>query len=113
VFNDFPAKEDVGDGQAAVDLLADIIDQPGGQPAAQATDRPADQPPFAVYGDCAYGAGEVLARLQPAGVDVKCKVQAPVAPAAGSPRISSASTCPRRRSPARPGSPCPSDGGRP
>jgi Transposase DDE domain/Transposase domain (DUF772) len=66
----------VGDGQPAVDLLTDLITEAGGQ--AERGSAPAAG--FAVYGDCAYGAGEVLARLEPAGVDIKCKVQAPVAP---------------------------------
>lgn len=34
----------------------------------------------AVYGDAAYGAGEVLQRLDSAGIDAKTKVQQPVAP---------------------------------
>ena len=81
----------VGDGQPAVELLDDLITgavEHGSAPARPPT-APADAahagpaPPaagFAAYGDCAYGAGEVLARLTPAGIDVKCKVQAPVAP---------------------------------
>jgi hypothetical protein len=65
----------VGDGQPAVDLLTDLITEAGGQ--AERGSAPAAG--FAVYGDCAYGAGQVLARLEPAGIDIKCKVQAPVA----------------------------------
>jgi len=37
--------------------------------------------PLAVYGDAAYGAGELLQALDAAGVKAMCKVQAPVAPA--------------------------------
>jgi IS5 family transposase len=39
-----------------------------------------DQPPLTVYGDAAYGAGELLATLEEAGATVRCKVQPPVAP---------------------------------
>ena len=34
-----------------------------------------------VYGDAAYGAGELLDTLEQAGADIYCKVQPPVAPA--------------------------------
>jgi len=82
----------VGDGQPAAELLEDIITEAAEQgsaparpttaPAAGGQSEPIPPPTagFAAYGDCAYGAGEVLARLKPAGIDVKCKVQAPVAP---------------------------------
>ncbi|MGS2617505.1 IS1182 family transposase [Micromonospora sp. LZ34] len=62
-----------GDVEPVAGLIADLTD-----PAA-ATD-PADDT-AAVYGDAAYGAGEVLDRLAGAGIDAKTKVQPPVAPA--------------------------------
>ncbi len=37
--------------------------------------------PLVVYGDAAYGAGELLQALEAAGVKAMCKVQPPVAPA--------------------------------
>jgi DDE family transposase/transposase-like protein DUF772 len=46
----------------------------GGQPAA------GDRQQLAVYGDAAYGAGELLDTLEQAGADIYCKVQPPVAP---------------------------------
>jgi len=90
----------VGDAAAADDLLAD--DLPDAEPAAGdaglgVDDGPADddQRPadddvpadeaeaegLAVYGDSAYGAGELLDRLERAGADIVCKVQPPSAPA--------------------------------
>jgi Transposase DDE domain/Transposase domain (DUF772) len=61
-----------GDAGPAADLIADLI-----TPAADA-EAGGDA---AVYGDAAYGAGEVLHRLHAAGIDAKTKVQPPVAPA--------------------------------
>jgi hypothetical protein len=55
-----------GDVEPAADLITDLTD-------------PADGP-AAVYGDAAYGAGEILDRLDRAGIDAKTKVQPPVAP---------------------------------
>jgi Transposase DDE domain/Transposase domain (DUF772) len=37
-------------------------------------------PALTVYGDAAYGAGELLARLDAAGAEIRCKVQLPTAP---------------------------------
>ncbi len=91
-----------GDAAAAADLLAgDLPASPDGQagtggaedgagPAARpgapaAAGEPAGEPagggadPLSVYGDAAYGAGELLDDLERAGADVKCKVQPPVA----------------------------------
>jgi len=61
-----------GDAGPAADLITDLThpaehDKPGGRAA--------------VYGDAAYGAGEVLEHLDNAGIDAKTKVQPPVAPA--------------------------------
>jgi Transposase DDE domain/Transposase domain (DUF772) len=69
-----------GDVEPVADLIADLtnpdlVDQPatGDEPAA------ADDV-AAVYGDSAYGAGDVLEQLETAGVEAMTKVQPPVAP---------------------------------
>lgn len=56
-----------GDVEPVAGLIADLTD-------------PAATDPAAVYGDAAYGAGEVLQHLATAGIDIKTKVQPPVAP---------------------------------
>jgi hypothetical protein len=58
-----------GDAETVGDLIADLI-----EPARPGAGEPA------VYGDSAYGAGEVLDRLDAAGIDIKTKVQPPNAP---------------------------------
>ena len=66
-----------GDAGAAPELLADDLPGPSGLPA---TDEPAaDEAPATVYGDAAYGAGELLARLEAAGAEIRVKVQPPAA----------------------------------
>jgi hypothetical protein len=61
-----------GDAQSAPALIADLTEQP---------DADADcEDDTAVYGDSAYGAGEVLAHLHDHDIDIKTKVQPPVAP---------------------------------
>jgi len=66
----------VGDAGAARTLLADDL------PAAADGDGDGDGDgePLAVYGDAAYGAGELLQVLDTAGAQVRCKVQPPAAP---------------------------------
>ena len=87
------------DGQVAADLIDDLIteaaqqaksDQPGSDEAGSGQvgtggaepaggDVDADgTAPFAVYGDAAYGTGDVLAGLEPAGIDPRTKVAEPV-----------------------------------
>jgi Transposase DDE domain/Transposase domain (DUF772) len=61
-----------GDAEPAPTLIADLL--PGEQNQAAAIDD------AAVYGDCAYGTGEMLEQLHQAGIDAKTKVQAPNAP---------------------------------
>jgi hypothetical protein len=61
-----------GDVEPVAGLIADLTD-----PTA-ATDPSGET--AAVYGDAAYGAGEVLQRLDSTGIDAKTKVQPPVAP---------------------------------
>jgi hypothetical protein len=74
-----------GDAQPAADLIGDLTDPPAAVPDTTPADTtPADTTPAgdaAVYGDAAYGAGEVLERLHDAGIDIKTKVQPPNAPA--------------------------------
>ncbi|WP_201749930.1 IS1182 family transposase [Micromonospora sicca] len=59
-----------GDAEPVADLITDLTD--ANEPAEDTA---------AVYGDAAYGAGEVLDRLDAAGIDIKTKVQPPNAPA--------------------------------
>jgi hypothetical protein len=69
-----------GDAGAASELLSGDLpaggdDAPaGGDPAVATEDEP-----LSVYGDAAYGAGELLADLEAAGVRSMCKVQPPTA----------------------------------
>jgi hypothetical protein len=77
----------VGDAAAAQVLLAD--DLATAATAASAVDgvdsggdgTAGSGRPLVVYGDAAYGAGELLQALDAAGVKAMCKVQPPVAPA--------------------------------
>ena len=64
-----------GDAEAAEDLLADVLPGAGTEDDPQAG---APQPP-AVYGDAAYGAGELLERVEDAGLYSGIKVQPPAA----------------------------------
>ena len=61
-----------GDVEPVADLTADLTDPATGNGNGEGT--------AAVYGDAAYGAGEVLHHLDNAGIDIKTKVQPPVAP---------------------------------
>jgi len=64
-----------GDAEPVATLITDLTAPAGIAPGGNtAPDTPA------VYGDCAYGAGEVLDQLDAAGIDIKTKVQAPTAP---------------------------------
>jgi hypothetical protein len=79
----------VGDAAAGEDLLADELPDPDlaaeddaaseHDPAAEAEQQ--EQQRLAVYGDCAYGAGVLLERLERAGADIMCKAQPPTAAA--------------------------------
>jgi hypothetical protein len=72
----------VGDADAALGLLADLLGGPGESgPAATGSAQepePVPAPRAAAYGDAAYGKGEVLEELHAAGVEAKVKVQPPV-----------------------------------
>lgn len=70
-----------GDAPAAEQLL-------GGELPASAREQPPSGDPdrgeadgLTVYGDSGYGAGALIERLEQAGVEVRCKVQPPSAPA--------------------------------
>jgi Transposase DDE domain len=86
---DLPAKPDeAGSGPApATDAPATAAAAAGGRSGpgpGEAGEATAGQPAagdeeFAVYGDAAYGAGELLDTLEQAGADIYCKVQPPVA----------------------------------
>ena len=67
-----------GDAAAAYELLADEL---AAALEAPASGEPAsDEAPLTVYGDAAYGAGELLETLEDAGVVSRVKVQPPAAP---------------------------------
>jgi hypothetical protein len=68
-----------GDAEPVATLITDLTTPAGTSPGQETADDTADNT-AAVYGDCAYGAGEVLQRLAAAGIDIKTKVQAPNAP---------------------------------
>ena len=83
-----------GDAAAADELLADDLattDQPPEAETAQSERAQAEQradperddnePPLSVYGDSAYGSGELVNTLEQAGAQANCKVQPPVSPA--------------------------------
>ncbi|HSS89400.1 MAG TPA: IS1182 family transposase [Streptosporangiaceae bacterium] len=63
-----------GDAEAAAGLLADLLST--GQDSAGSAGE--DQP--AVYGDAAYGSGELLEKVENAGLHAGIKVQPPPAP---------------------------------
>jgi hypothetical protein len=62
-----------GDADPARDLIAELL-EPGDDQTPAADDA-------AVYGDCAYGTGEMLDQLHSAGIEAMTKVQAHNAPA--------------------------------
>jgi Transposase DDE domain len=73
-----------GDAEPVPALITDLttadLTAPAGTSPDQDTAEHTAKNTAAVYGDCAYGAGEVLDRLHAAGIDIKTKVQAPNAP---------------------------------
>jgi hypothetical protein len=81
----------IGDAAAAADLLtADLpsaaltptedVAEDAAEDTAIADASAADgDDPLAVYGDSAYGTGELLEKLQAAGAESRCKVQPPTA----------------------------------
>jgi hypothetical protein len=90
---DVPAPDVAGDGDSPTDQAsteAGHQDTARGQDAADnqtqtegsqtETEASEMEAPLAVYGDAAYGAGELLKKLEAAGADIMTKVQPPVAP---------------------------------
>jgi ketosteroid isomerase-like protein len=79
------------------------------QPAAAAADPRADtererrEERLSVYGDSAYGSGELLAKLERADAASTARCSRRSLPAGASPRTRSRSICGRARSPVRPG----------
>jgi hypothetical protein len=74
-----------GDAEPVTGLINDLINESAeheaaGHDSAGSHEATTDEDPVACYGDSAYGAGEVLALLDQAGIDAKTKVQPPVAP---------------------------------
>lgn len=69
-----------GDAEPVPDLIADLLDQPEPSHSTGPHEPDPAQDAAAVYGDAAYGAGEVLNTLDEAGIDAKTKVQPPVTP---------------------------------
>lgn len=71
-----------GDAEAAVGLLADVLPAPAedAAPTEDAGDcqEQGEQDRPAVYGDAAYGTGELLEKLEDAGVEAMLKTQPPV-----------------------------------
>jgi hypothetical protein len=65
-----------GDVEPVADLITDLT-----TPAGTPTGADPAEGTAAIYGDAAYGAGEILDRLDNAGIEAKTKVQPPVAPA--------------------------------
>jgi hypothetical protein len=66
-----------GDGEAAAGLLADLLTGGAEEPAGQGAVPGEGQP--AVYGDAAYGSGELLGQLEDAGIHAGVKCQPPAA----------------------------------
>jgi Transposase DDE domain len=82
------AAANVGDAAVADRLLADDLPDASDDQAADAEPEPEPEPAPAaedqrlvVYGDSGYGAGALIERLEHADVDIRCKLQAPTAPA--------------------------------
>ena len=67
-----------GDAAAAAELLADELPSTNELPAGG--EPVPGESSLTVYGDSAYGTGELLERLEAASADIRCKVQAPNAP---------------------------------
>ena len=64
----------VGDAAAAEDLIADLFPD-----APEPGEQPEQEMAPVVYGDAAYGTGELHELLSEAGIESRCKTQAPTA----------------------------------
>jgi hypothetical protein len=78
------AAANVGDAAVAEELLADELADRADESAGDQRVAPepgGDADGLTVYGDSGYGAGALIERLDQAGAQIRCKVQAPTAPA--------------------------------
>ena len=78
-----PAQPETGAGAQGGQTKGDDSPAPGDADDSSHVEHDEDnedEDALAVYGDAAYGTGQLLARLENAGVDIKTKVQPPVAP---------------------------------
>jgi Transposase DDE domain len=78
------AAANVGDAAVAEQLLAGDLPEPSEPSAGGEDGGPGPAAPderLVVYGDSGYGAGALIDQLEQAEVDIRCKVQAPTAPA--------------------------------
>jgi len=69
-----------GDAAMAPELLADDLETTTDASADEPAGAAAADEPLIVYGDAAYGSGELLEHLEDAGAEPRIKVQPPVAP---------------------------------
>jgi len=73
-----------GDASAAEELLSDVLNSPDTETESTSPQEPpdsdTDEDAPVVYGDTAYGTGELLTRLEEAGVESRCKAGMPTAP---------------------------------
>lgn len=73
-----------GDASAAEELLSDVLVSPDTETESTSPQEPCDSDTDddgpVVYGDTAYGTGELLTRLEEAGVESRCKAAMPTAP---------------------------------
>jgi hypothetical protein len=67
-----------GDAAAAADLISDLLHDTDNTNEQDEQDEQDEQGPT-VYGDAAYGTGEFHDRLDEAGIESRCKTQAPTA----------------------------------
>ena len=78
------AAANVGDAAVAEELWAGELTESTESPARGDDAQPkpaADDQRLVVYGDSGYGAGALIDQLEQAEVEIRCKVQAPTAPA--------------------------------
>lgn len=69
-----------GDAEPALGLIPDLLDEPGGNGSGGSeagSGGTGGEIEAAVYGDAAYGKGEVLEQLDAAGIEAKIKTQPP------------------------------------
>ncbi|MGH8959792.1 MAG: IS1182 family transposase [Jatrophihabitantaceae bacterium] len=68
-----------GDASAAEDLISDLLGTDDTDTEHAEADTGDGEPAATVYGDNAYGTGELHERLERSGIESKCKTQQPVA----------------------------------